>query len=125
MSPTPKDKAHRQLVAAARMKVVTGAVWDATKSRGKGTQRTENGQRLVITEEPELVVLNPETGTVALKVTVRLHDAETDVEIPVGTHRYIVNPPTEHDGQVDPVGALWSVLWDIVRTTPDVEGWRP
>lgn len=131
MTPTPKNsKAQRDILAAARSKVAAGAMWDATVHRSKGSQRTVDGRRLVITDEPELII-NPEGRIVGVAFQVRLYDSESGAEIKIDPVRWIINPPTEiatpegELNEVDPLGAIWSVLWDSVTDHPNPQHWRP
>lgn len=122
--------------ARARTETVAEALWGATQARSKGAQRTRGALRLVLTEEPRVVAHRATGEPVGVELWVELYENGQPVDI--DPHRVIVNPPTrvvaapeERDeaGNVtrpretllDPLGALWDVLWASVESHPSPE----
>lgn len=118
-----------------RALAVCNALHNATQARSKGAQRTVGDKRLVMLEEPRLV-LGSEGQPLGVEVWVEL--TIEGVVQDIDPHRIFINPPTcivtaqeERDEAgnvtqprqrvVDPVGALWEVLWQQVDAHPSPE----
>jgi hypothetical protein len=112
-----------RFTVTSRAELVANAAESATVARSKGSQRTRDGRRLVMTAQPVLIE-NLAGKVIGVECRVRLYD-EAGVEVPIDPVRRFVNPPTVHDGVTDPLAALWSILWDSIDVAPAPDAWVP
>ena len=81
-----------------------------------------NGLVLTYDHQPDFI-LGKDGAIVGVDAWVRLHGLN-GVEIPIDPHRRIINPPTVHEGNDDPLEAFMEAVWASVDETPNPRGWR-
>lgn len=89
----------------------------------KDTVRHSKNNLILTYDSPPDYIISKEGEVVGVDAWVKLHD-QNGREIPVDPHRRIVNPPTFHMGEYDPLSAFMETVWDSVVQVPNPKGWK-